>query len=36
MLMAVKGDVDVGMIFMGNDGHIYLYVGGNDGSTRHI
>ncbi|KAJ8446009.1 hypothetical protein Cgig2_012353 [Carnegiea gigantea] len=32
--MPLDGDMDMSMIFKGNDEHGYLYVGGNEGSMR--
>jgi len=34
MLMAVEGNVDVRMVFKGNDEHGYLYVGSNGPRRR--
>ena len=36
MIMAVDGDMDVRMIFIENDEHGYLYVGGKDTLRRHL
>jgi len=34
MLVAVAGDVDVRMVFKGNNEHGYFYMSGNDGLKR--
>ena len=36
MLMPVEWDMDVRMIFKGNDEHNYLYMGSNNGSRRWV
>ncbi|KAJ8445817.1 hypothetical protein Cgig2_027898 [Carnegiea gigantea] len=36
MLMAMEWDIDVRMIFKGNDEHNYLYVVSNNGSRRRV
>ena len=36
MIMAVEGDMDMGMMFKENDEHEYSYVGGKDSLVRRV